>query len=78
VRKGRYDLSSSLIVSELRLRVSENRVLRRMFGPEGKDVRGWRKSHNEERHEIFEVFLTIRAKNERGIYEGESNENRKT
>jgi hypothetical protein len=35
---------------ESRLRVFENRVLRRVFGPKRDEVTGkWRKSHNEER-----------------------------
>ena len=34
---------------ELRLSVSENRVLRRVFGPTWDEVTGeWRKLHNEE------------------------------
>jgi len=34
---------------ERRLRVFENRVLRRIFGPKSDDVTGeWRKLHNEE------------------------------
>jgi hypothetical protein len=34
---------------ERRLRVFENRVLRRIFGPERDEVAGeWRKLHNEE------------------------------
>jgi hypothetical protein len=34
---------------EHRLRVFENRVLRRIFGPKGDEVTGgWRKLHNEE------------------------------
>jgi hypothetical protein len=36
---------------EHRLRVFENRVLRRIFGPKRDEVRGeWRKLHNEEIH----------------------------
>jgi hypothetical protein len=36
---------------EHRLRVFENRVLRRIFGPKRDDVTGgWRKLHNEELH----------------------------
>jgi hypothetical protein len=34
---------------ELRLRVFENKVLRRIFGPKrDKVIGGWRKLHNEE------------------------------
>ena len=36
---------------ERRLRVFENRALRRIFGPKGDEVTGeWRKLHNEESH----------------------------
>ena len=39
---------SLILREELRLRVSENRVLRRIFGPKRDEVTGeWRKLHNE-------------------------------
>ena len=39
---------------ELRLRVFENRVLRRMFGPKRDEVRReWRKLHNEELNDMY-------------------------
>jgi hypothetical protein len=39
---------------EHRLRVPENRVLRRIFGPERDEVTGeWRKLHNEELHDLY-------------------------
>jgi hypothetical protein len=39
---------------EHRLRVFENRVLRRIFGPKRDEVRGeWRKMHNEEIHNLY-------------------------
>jgi hypothetical protein len=39
---------------EHRLRVFENRVTRRMFGPKRDDVMGeWRKLHNEELHNMY-------------------------
>jgi hypothetical protein len=39
---------------EHRLRVFENRVLRRIFGPKRDEVTGeWRKLHNEEVHNLF-------------------------
>jgi hypothetical protein len=38
----------------LRLRVFENRVLRRIFGPKRDEVTGeWRKLHNEELHILY-------------------------
>jgi hypothetical protein len=39
---------------EHRLRVLENRVLRRLFGAKRDEVMGeWRKLHNEELHELY-------------------------
>ena len=39
---------------ELRLRVFENRVLSRMFGPKRDEVTGeWRKLHNEELNDLY-------------------------
>jgi hypothetical protein len=42
------------VKEEHRLRVSENRVLWKMFGSKGDKVAGsWRKLHNEELHILF-------------------------
>jgi hypothetical protein len=39
---------------EHRLRVFENRVLRRMFGPKRDEVTGeWRRLHNEELNDLY-------------------------
>ena len=45
----------SLILREVRrLRVFENRVLRKIFGPKRHEVTGqWRKLHNEEFNELY-------------------------
>jgi hypothetical protein len=44
-----------------RLRVFENRVLRRIFGPERDEVTGqWRKLHNGELHNFYPLPDTIR------------------
>jgi hypothetical protein len=44
-----------------RLRVFENRALRRTFGPKGDEVRGgWGKLHNEERHNLYSSPSIIR------------------
>jgi hypothetical protein len=46
---------------EHRLRVPENRVLRRIFGPKGDEVTGdWRKLHNEELHNLYSSPNIIR------------------
>jgi uncharacterized membrane protein len=43
-----------LLRKEHRLRVFENSVLRRMFGPKRDEVMGdWRKLHNEELHKLY-------------------------
>jgi hypothetical protein len=38
---------------EHRLRVFENRVLRRIFGPKRKEDGSWRKLHNDELHGLY-------------------------
>jgi hypothetical protein len=46
---------------EHRLRVFENRVLRRIFGPRRDDVTGgWRKLHSEELHNLYFSLSLIR------------------
>jgi hypothetical protein len=41
---------------ERRLRVFENRVLRRVFGPKTVEVKGeWRKLHNEELNYLYSL-----------------------
>jgi hypothetical protein len=41
--------------------VSENRVLRRIFGPEREEVAGcWRTLHNEELHNLYAALNIIR------------------
>jgi hypothetical protein len=43
------------------LRVFENRVLRRIFGPKRDDVTGdWRKLHNDELHNLYSLPNIIR------------------
>ena len=42
------------MTEELRLRVFENRVLRRIFGPKRDEVtQKWRKLHNEELNDLY-------------------------
>ena len=51
---------------ERRLRVSENRVLRRIFGPKMDEVTGeWRKLHNEELNDLYcspDIVLVIKSR----------------
>jgi hypothetical protein len=46
---------------EHRLRVFENRMLRRIFGPKRDEVMGgWRKVHKEELHNLYSLSSIIR------------------
>jgi hypothetical protein len=48
-----YETWPLTLKKEHRLRVSENRVHKRMFGPKRDEVTGgWRKLHNEELHNL--------------------------
>jgi hypothetical protein len=47
---------------ERRLRVLQNRVLRRIFGPKrDKVTRKWRKLHNEELNDVYCSPITVRV-----------------
>jgi len=47
---------------ERRLRVLENRVLRRVFGPKRDEVTGeWRKLHNEEHRDLYSLPNILRV-----------------
>ena len=44
------------------MRVFENRVLRRVFGPKRDEVRGeWRKLHNEELRYLYSLLKIVRV-----------------
>jgi hypothetical protein len=43
------------------LRVSENRVLRRIFGPKREEDRSWRKLHNDELHSLYSSPNIVRV-----------------
>jgi hypothetical protein len=46
--------------------VSENRVLRRLFGPRREEVAGsWRRLHNEELHNVYPLQNIIRVRKAR-------------
>jgi hypothetical protein len=50
-----------MLREEHRLRMFENRVLRRIFGPKRDGVTGgWRKLHNEELHNLYPLPSVIR------------------
>jgi hypothetical protein len=57
---------------EHRLRVFENRVLRRIFGPKSGELKvEWRKLHNEEFHDLLypspSVIRTIKSRRTRWV-----------
>jgi hypothetical protein len=47
-------------MEEHRLRMSENRVLRRIYGHKGDEVAEWRKLYNEELHKLYSSPNIIR------------------
>jgi len=51
-----YETWSLTLREERRLRVFENRVLRRIFGPKRDEATGeWRKLHNEEINHLYSL-----------------------
>jgi hypothetical protein len=57
---------SLTLKEEHRLRVFENKVLRRIFGPKRDEVTGeWRKLHNEELRDLYSSPSIIRIMNAR-------------
>jgi hypothetical protein len=46
---------------EHRLKVSENRVLRRIFGPKREEDGSWRKLHNDELHSLYSSPSIVRV-----------------
>jgi hypothetical protein len=57
----RCEIWSLALREEHRLRVFENRVLRRIFGPKIDEVaREWRNLHNEELYRLYSSLNTIR------------------
>ena len=55
---------------ECRLRVFENRILRRVFGPKRDENGEWRRLHNEELHSLYRstnIVRVIKSRNLRWI-----------
>jgi len=49
-----------ILREEFRLRVFENRVLKRIFGPKRDEVTGeWRKLHNEELNDLYSSLSIV-------------------
>ena len=46
---------------ECRLRVLENRILRRIFGPKRDENGEWRRLHNEDRHSLYSSPNIVRV-----------------
>jgi hypothetical protein len=46
---------------EHRLRVFENRVLRKIFGPKREEDGSWRKLHNDELHDLYSSPNIVRV-----------------
>jgi hypothetical protein len=61
----RCETWSLTLREEHRLRVFEDRVLRRIFGPKGDEVTGeWRKLHNEELHILYHPQISLCRSNQ--------------
>jgi hypothetical protein len=55
------ELGLVTLSEEHRLRVFDNRALRKIFGPKRDDVTGgWRKMHNKELHDLYSSRSIIR------------------
>jgi hypothetical protein len=52
---------SPTLREEHRLRVFENRVLRRIFGPKREEDGSWRKLHNDELHDLYSSPNIVRV-----------------
>jgi hypothetical protein len=56
---------SPTLREEHRLRVFENRVLRRIFGPKREEDESWRKLHNDELHNLYSspnIVMVIKSR----------------
>jgi hypothetical protein len=56
-----YETWSLTLREEHRLRVFENRVLRRIFGTKREEEGSWRKLHNDELHSLYSSTDIVRV-----------------
>jgi hypothetical protein len=56
-----YETWSPTLGVEHRLRVFENRVLKRIFGPKREEDGSWRKLHNDELHSLYSSPNIVRV-----------------
>jgi len=59
-----YETWSLTSREEDRVRIFENRVLRRIFGPKREEDRSWRKLHNDELHSLYSSPNIVRRLNQ--------------
>jgi hypothetical protein len=66
-----YETWSLTVRREPKRKVSENKVLRRIFGPKREEVAGgWRKLHNEELHNLYaspDIIRMIKSRSMRWV-----------
>jgi hypothetical protein len=56
-----YETWSLTLRAEHRLRVSENRVLRKIFGPKREEDGSWRKLHNDKLYSLYSSLNIVRV-----------------
>ena len=56
-----FETWSLILREECRLRVFENRILRRIFGTKRDENGEWRRLHNEELHSLYHSPNTVRV-----------------
>jgi hypothetical protein len=56
-----YGCETWSLTLEQRLRVIENRVLRKIFGPKREEDGSWRKLHNDEIHDLYSSSNVVRV-----------------
>ena len=53
IEKSKFDSGGNILREECRLRIIENRILRRIFGSKRDENGDWRRLHNEELHSLY-------------------------